>query len=162
MKSIFYFSFIIIFCITSCKKYEEGPCFSLRSKDNRICNNWDIDFIYIDGIDSTNYLTTIVAHIDVRSKDKKCYIDFYDKINRMYLFMKGNWQWSNAKKQIIMQFNYQYDFNGDTIYNTIPVGPIKPYNTVIFDIVKLKYTDCILETRFNNKTYKLIMANYRY
>ncbi|GAB4300572.1 MAG: hypothetical protein Kow0068_23790 [Marinilabiliales bacterium] len=160
MKLSLYF-LIIILCFASCKKYEEGPCISLRSKDNRINATWDVDKIIINGIDSINYLNIIVSVFDIRSKDNKCIIYFYDKINNNYLPMKGNWQWYNEKKQIIMQFYNQDDLNyHDNIYYDVSVGPIKSYNTVTFSIIKLKKNDCILETNFNNKTYKFIMANY--
>lgn len=33
--------------IVSCKKYDEGPCFSLRSKKARITNEWKIEKEYI-------------------------------------------------------------------------------------------------------------------
>lgn len=32
--------------LTSCKKYEEGPGFSLRSKKERVANLWKVDYAY--------------------------------------------------------------------------------------------------------------------
>ena len=52
-------SFVIII-FTSCKKYEDGPSLSLRSRKERVANDWRIDKAMNNGNDVTsdfnNYL----------------------------------------------------------------------------------------------------------
>lgn len=40
MKKIVYFLIISLITLSSCKKYEEGPAFSLRTKKARLSNAW--------------------------------------------------------------------------------------------------------------------------
>lgn len=54
MKKLVYFAFILLVTattITSCRKYEEGPNISLRSKEERVANNWRIESAQLDGVD---------------------------------------------------------------------------------------------------------------
>jgi hypothetical protein len=43
----------ILLCVTACKKYEDGPAFSLRSKSERVENKWKIGQALEDGKDVT-------------------------------------------------------------------------------------------------------------
>lgn len=51
----FYKILLLILCIsiTSCKKYEDGPAFSLMSKKARLSNIWKVDTYYLNGVDKT-------------------------------------------------------------------------------------------------------------
>jgi len=40
-------------CLSACKKYEEGPSFSLMTKKARLANIWYVDKYYINGADKT-------------------------------------------------------------------------------------------------------------
>ena len=44
------------FCFTDCKKYPEGPAFSLRTKKQRVTGGWEIETFLINGADSTTTL----------------------------------------------------------------------------------------------------------
>lgn len=84
--------FTTVFTIFSCKKYEEGPSLSLRSKDARIANQWKISFSKDLGDGS---ITT------------------HDHIGDVWEFtkegafikngvQKGTWELSSSKEQIII------------------------------------------------------------
>jgi hypothetical protein len=46
----------VLFGISSCKKYEEGPLISLRTKTARVANNWKLEKAVQDEVDITaNY-----------------------------------------------------------------------------------------------------------
>jgi hypothetical protein len=47
-------TFISTTILTSCKKYEDGPAFSLRTKKARLQGDWKIDSFSIDGVDYTD------------------------------------------------------------------------------------------------------------
>jgi hypothetical protein len=58
MKKVIFIILILVAISEGCKKYEDGPCFSLRSVKNRIVGTWKVDKLYIDGIDSTEEYNT--------------------------------------------------------------------------------------------------------
>jgi len=49
------FIFLIVF-LTGCKKYDEGPFLTFRSPESRLHGVWDVQYIYVNDIDSTFYL----------------------------------------------------------------------------------------------------------
>ncbi len=48
---------IIFSNLTSCKKYPDGPTISLRSRKERISNNWKVENYKINGSDFTSIVT---------------------------------------------------------------------------------------------------------
>lgn len=54
-KNITVLAVFLLFCTISCKKYEEGPLISLRSKKSRIANKWKVANLFKNGVDSTKY-----------------------------------------------------------------------------------------------------------
>lgn len=42
--------------ITGCKKYEDGPLISLRSREARVANTWKIDNYKVNGTDYTSLM----------------------------------------------------------------------------------------------------------
>jgi len=47
-----YYILMLILLFAACK-YEDGPIISLRSKGNRLLQEWEIENVKVDGIDST-------------------------------------------------------------------------------------------------------------
>lgn len=45
---------VFVLLLTNCKKYEEGPAFSLLTKKSRVSNTWELDKYYENGVDKTN------------------------------------------------------------------------------------------------------------
>ncbi len=45
---------LICSAVSSCKKYEEGPALSLRTKKARMANNWKVDKFLVNGVDKTS------------------------------------------------------------------------------------------------------------
>lgn len=48
-----------LFIFTACKKYEDGPFISLRSKMSRVENTWRVESYTVNGVDSTATLINI-------------------------------------------------------------------------------------------------------
>ena len=46
-------AFLLAVVLSSCKKYEEGPALSFRTKDARVVNDWDVKYALEDGKDKT-------------------------------------------------------------------------------------------------------------
>lgn len=45
----------------SCKKYEEGPCISLRTKNDRVTGDKIIQSYKVDGVDSSSYIYSLMG-----------------------------------------------------------------------------------------------------
>lgn len=46
---------------TSCKKYVDGPAFSLRTKKARLCGDWKIQSVTVNGNDMTSAFNTLLG-----------------------------------------------------------------------------------------------------
>lgn len=54
-------AFLAITIIPSCKKYQDGPAFSLLTKKARICGDWSIESVSYNGVDQTAAYQLIVG-----------------------------------------------------------------------------------------------------
>jgi hypothetical protein len=82
---------------TSCKKYEEGPGISFRSKASRVANTWIIDqYVDADGdIDKETDSDTFEL-----TKDGKVTVTYGSTSQT------GTWEFQKDKEEI--KFNYEY------------------------------------------------------
>lgn len=58
MKKLLVIALLALFALPSCTKYEEGPFFSLRTKSQRVQNDWTAILYEVDG-------TNILQEFDV-------------------------------------------------------------------------------------------------
>lgn len=77
---------LLALCISfaSCKKYEDGPPFSLMTKKARISNIWAVDKYYLNGVDKTIEYRQLI----VREK-----LVFFQSGNFEYNEL-SNWSWA--------------------------------------------------------------------
>jgi len=54
LTAIIIISGLMLFGIQSCKKYEDGPMFSLSSRTQRVANKWKVDNYKVNGTDYTS------------------------------------------------------------------------------------------------------------
>ena len=94
MKTKFY-SFILMLVIIfyGCKKYDEGPLLSLRSKTARVANTWKVESYKINDADNTALLTNLN------------YTETYDKDGNFSFSSSlgtgsGKWDFQSDKEQI--------------------------------------------------------------
>lgn len=57
--------FILSLYIGACKKYPEGPSFTLRSKKERLANNWAIDKYFINDIEASSYKENYLNEVQI-------------------------------------------------------------------------------------------------
>ena len=84
---------LVLFTFSSCKKYPNGPSISLRSRAERVANNWKMEKVTINGTDFTSAYTGIN------------YSETYDKSgNYSYSSSTGSgsgkWEFQNSDKEI--------------------------------------------------------------
>ena len=127
---------ILILSIYSCGKFEEGPGFTLLSKNARMCQKWR-PIQSVDG--STGVITNIDSDGSYIEFVKDGSIQYYNKDQMSFLgidAVAGTWEFSDDK----MQVSYSYDV---LTLNTIKLETIK----------KLKINSLGLEDNNGNKIY---------
>lgn len=88
---------LLVGVVSSCKKYEEGPGFSFRSKKARVANTWVIDeYVYSDGdidkvTESGNYTF---------EKDGTFLFEWGSSVSE-----KGTWEFTSDKEEIKWIYN---------------------------------------------------------
>lgn len=103
MRSIHKMTFLLllggIMTISSCKKYEDGPLISLRSKTERIANTWQIEKAIEDGEDITDqydqYELQLFSDGDARLVAIYTLADFTFEYET-----NGTWDFSDDKEEL--------------------------------------------------------------
>jgi len=107
MKKIIIISLALIIgamSLNSCKKYEEGPGVSLRSKKARITGEWKLVKHTDDGIDYSEGLDTekVIYNFE---KDGAVTISFNDENGAVETF-QATWEWGASKESVEISFNF--------------------------------------------------------
>jgi hypothetical protein len=90
----------VMLIFTSCK-YEEGPTVSLRSKEERLCNEWKIDKKLTNGVENT--LTEAELQTIVEFKKGGDY-SITVPILGVYVVFNGTWEFYDNKEKIITTY----------------------------------------------------------
>jgi len=97
MKRIITLVVLAVFILigtSSCKKYEEGPMISLRTKTQRLAGEWKLDKATQDGVDITNSLPELKMTIE---KDGA-----YVLTNNATDF-PGSWSFDSKKEHVLFK-----------------------------------------------------------
>lgn len=130
----------LICLLSSCKKYEEGPSFTLLSKKSRLANTWKIDSYFENGVDKTSdALIVFKDFVLVIDKNNMKYTKTFKALGLLNYGETGSWSLSSDQMQV--------DFKPDD-------ANIQPYS---WKILKLKNTSCGFSYVSNNITYKLYL-----
>jgi hypothetical protein len=121
--------FLLIFIVPlSCKKYDDGPWFSIYSKTERVTGNWRFELVREDGIDKTEEYAN--QSVNIRKNGDLYWIQgYYEDNPRENYGEGGKWSFVKDKEQIEMHFLYG----------------IKDEYTLVWDIKRLAYGDLRLE-----------------
>lgn len=135
MKKHIIFLLLGLIIITGCKKYEEGPALSLRSKEKRLCQEWNLDkFTYNDEAityqDNQKWVfrengTLTITIIEDDSSDE----------------IEYDWRWANDKEDI----EILYSNTNDEKSVMFDLKNEKKEDWVLLKIQKLKFEQIILE-----------------
>lgn len=156
MKKIILFLIIIASITEGCKKYEEGPCISLRSAKNRLTGTFTITQYLVNGVDSLNQFKDSLYNV----------IELlYDENSPSYgatISGKRNdgklsgldWVWILKDKNTILQVTFSHCFSGIGIFSwPSGTGPFRDKVLPEWKILCLKYNNINLKTIFNDKEY---------
>lgn len=103
MKTNFLVIILIIFgfgtaipLITSCKKYPNGPDFSLRTRTERLSNTWKVDNYKVNG---TDYTSLVPNYTETFTKT-----GLYNYSWSVFSGL-GNWTFQNKDKEVKLNGN---------------------------------------------------------
>lgn len=118
-----------------CKKYEEGPWISCRTKKHRLLGGWALKTFYVNGIDSTSYYNELFHGIFFDYLKKHDSSGRLDKVgSRNYFsmhvnegYIKGDWDFLDDHKKISLRFvDWGTDEHG---YGSIAIEGFGPFGT---------------------------------
>jgi hypothetical protein len=97
MRMYFFLPIFILFIgITSCKKYEDGPMISLRTKTERLSNTWKVDNYKVNDTDLTSILS---GYTETFTKDKNYSYDWG------ILNGSGTWKFQSNNNEVLLTGN---------------------------------------------------------
>lgn len=122
MKQLFGILFTLFIILTGCKKYENGPSISLKSKENRIVGTWRAE---------KENLNVIYSF-----KKEGNYEELVYSSSELFMYSKiGTWQLTDKKENITVSWTldrtegfYYVDINGNVIHysDTTQIHIISP------------------------------------
>jgi hypothetical protein len=96
-------SLSLIFIASSCKKYEDGPFISIRSKTERIANIWVIGKAFDNGRDVTNNYDQY--ELDLNNDQSASLTSNYSSGDVIFSFTtNGVWTFENNKNDLRLDF----------------------------------------------------------
>lgn len=119
-KAVFLFIglFSLASLLTHCKKYEEGPAISFRTKEERLVNNWDVKVALEDDRDVTYWFRNWTIDITEDGRFVTTDLDEQDST----VTASGFWWLANEKQDLLL------------VYSDPPVDP----DRFTYQITKLK------------------------
>jgi hypothetical protein len=103
MKKILALAILLSFAMmtsTSCKKYEEGPLISLKTKSARLTRTWKLEKAEQNGVDITNALPAMEQTFD----DNGTYTLLMNGSES-----SGTWEFDGDKENILIKINGSAD-----------------------------------------------------
>jgi hypothetical protein len=92
------FLFLTALLFSACRKYKEGPDFTLLSKKARLCGSWQVELVTKNGKDATSafYPNNGYTETFQRSGDYFYYV-YGPNAHKGY----GKWRWSDHKFEVV-------------------------------------------------------------
>jgi len=155
---------IIIFTISSCRKYPEGGSYFLTDMTKKIAGEYSFTHYYIDGKDSVNYYfnNDYVGNLSLvygKTSENPLSLGFKyhnEEHNNLNFGISGyNWYCAKNNKSIYLYFGFPPN---DTIFHT---GPFKDHIKTKWDIRKLKDNYLFIETDFEGKHYRAELKKWK-
>jgi hypothetical protein len=102
IKKTFFLIAIILLCLplvlNSCKKYEEGPVFSLASKKSRVVNVWKLEKMLVNNTDATSLFLLIAPAYTVEFEKNNTYTITWTQNSEE----TGVWAFDGARDNLVL------------------------------------------------------------
>jgi len=150
--------FLIIF--SSCKKYNEGPAISLRSKEKRLCQEWEMEKIELNGITDTDDEFSYYYWDIHKDGTINIRVRFVDEPGEET--MEFEWEWINDKKGIKITNQYGKKESSPYFYKLFKNNSsVNDDGAIEFEIKRLKYDELIVEFEEFSDKYRLEFGKQR-
>ncbi|MEO1435476.1 MAG: hypothetical protein AAFV80_08060 [Bacteroidota bacterium] len=140
------FAFLMILSMSACKKYEDGPWFTLRGKKARVVNSWDYQLVLRNGLDVTDGLPD-PASIDYSASK----IGFNDE-NRFTTVIQ--YSDSTAIPNTRFDGTWAFDENEENIILIYDQPAPMELDSQVWRITKLRENELWAEEDFGNNLYE--------
>ena len=148
MKIALIVIFGILLGMTSCKKFEEGPGFTLRPRTNRVAGVWHIDSYTIDGADS----------LQQKNFETLDYVFGGLKCNRIVYGRNCPITCTN----ITAEWMFSTNLKNHIVFDNVPdVSPFKYLQTyTLWEIRRLTNKEMILQSRpdFSTRVVRMVLT----
>ena len=151
MKKLILILIVLAAITEGCKKYKDGPLFSLRTAENRLYGFYDLTTYTVNGVDSLSlYNDSLGGYIDFFYNDvddvDACLLNV-DRKDDIYTSYSLYWKWQllnkNKTLSISSSIKYGYSIGGPFGNNILPQ----------LEILRLTDTEVNMKTNYNNKEY---------
>lgn len=104
MKKTFFGVILLVILLSSCRKYSDGPSFSLLSKKSRICNDW---LLVTHTVNDEDVISQNVTSKMIIEKDGTYAIsETTESMGQLQgEYSNGNWSFSDAKDMLYLYQN---------------------------------------------------------
>lgn len=99
MKKIMFLA-IPLLILGGCGKYEDGPAISLRSKEARVCNTWQVSSAMQNGVDKTSDFNAAFAGYLLDIRKDETYTLSYSPFSIGQVNDQGRWEFTSDKMEI--------------------------------------------------------------
>ncbi len=119
LSTIFLVIVVVAVAISSCRKYEEGPNISFRSKKARLTNNWRVESAEVNGTEvSQDPYWAKQKHYIYR--DGKYIVTIIDPITLEARNVQGTWVlYDHGKKVALTTKNFSGNIDSTNDYNIL-------------------------------------------
>lgn len=131
---------LLFIALLSCKKYDEGPGFSLRTKKARLCNEWSVKQYFENHEDKTSSYRNLIPEEVMELKKNGTYS--YNEVSNWPWGSPsdaGKWEWKDDKESFVTTSETQS-------------------KTTEYHVLKLKESELWVET--TDSTGKLLEFHY--
>ena len=150
MKNAVIYLLLALFAISGCKKYDEGPAISLRSKEVRLCQEWNEEQNLINGEDNTYYDDQYWNF----NKDGTLVITTVYNNPVTELDWNYNWRWTDDKESIEISVIINKKAE-NTKLSLFTFSNNKDIEWQKLRIKKLKYEELVFEYEENGNLYRV-------
>lgn len=167
MKTKFYFFIIgltLIFLMPSCKRFEDGNNFSIRTVKGRLVKGspWVFEKLEVDGIDKSDEFRADSAYFDIirfNNLDDLMGDDDYSFVTiSEFCYSSGQFEleYSNHLKVAVVENGGCNPYYLPTYYD---YGPIFLNIKIDWEITRISMKELQLKTTYTDKEYKLYLKS---
>jgi hypothetical protein len=149
MKKLTIYLVLLLMVAGGCKKYDEGPLISLRSKEARLCREWKLDKALMNDEDIGG---TEDAGIIEYKKDGSVKITF-NNTELGELIYTSEWRFAEDKKYLEVS---EMDYDGKSTYKNLPFFFKSTHSNdwTRYEIIRLTAKEHILKYVDESGTYE--------